>query len=155
MSYSESTGKLTLYSSDRDALDNLTSAIRSNLDKKGAQYNGPINPPPISDHEVHQFLRHLNNPDAKGTPNKKDIKQILFEIAGSDEDIKQLVVTVQNESPIFVRIFKIVGEESIRSAFSFEKPENVFVAATLGKKTHSKGRGYDPYSWDPNIDHIP
>ncbi|WP_152041795.1 hypothetical protein [Salinigranum salinum] len=155
MSYAESTGELILCSPNRHSLTALTTRIRSKLDEKGAQYNGPKTPPAISYREVHRFLRHLTEPDSEETPEKRDLDEILFRIADSEEHVRDLVSIVEDESDLFVRELLIVGDDSIRSAFSFDNPDDVFVLATLGQRRHQKGRGFDPYSWDPNLDHIP
>lgn len=154
MSYSEATGKLILCSADVDSLDALVSTIRSNLDKKGAQYSGP-SAHRLSHQEISQFLRHLDDPESEKTADKNEIKNIFFEIASNNKNINRLALIAQNQSDISIRRIIIVGQESIRDGFSFDKPDDVFVVAVVGQKQHKKGRGYDPYTWDPNVDHIP
>lgn len=155
MTYSESKAEIIFFSTNRDELLQFKSQFRDRLDKKGTQYDGPIPLPQVTPGEVTKFLHHINSPEQDNNEDEDLPEEWLFKIATTEENINMLVSASQNNSPLFARQYHIVGSKSVTELLSFDLPEPVYAAVALGKKNHPSGGGHDPYTWNPDLDHIP
>lgn len=153
MSYADSEVSLHVFSSCRPTLEKYLDQLRDTLETVGGEYEGPATPPKLPNSEVKSFLRHLADPDSDDTKAAEDFPGWIFTIASSEENVDAIVDIAKSNDPLFVRIIRVFGDQAIRSALNTEHPPEVKVVAELGKRTHGKGAGYDPYTYDPNRDH--
>jgi len=154
MSYGDSEAELVVFSAKRNRLEVLVDEIQEDIESGGGEFIGPYKPPVVDSNQLREFLTHLQNPDSGGEKFDESYNW-LFDVADSEENLEALATIAQNEQPVFARKFNISGGREIKLALSFQLPEEIFATAKVGKKTHQKGNGYDPYTWDPSADTVP
>lgn len=154
MSYSESMGVLFLISDDSGELQTFVDELREELEKMGSQYEGPIPLPQVTQQDLTRFIRHIENPDSEETADAENLPNWLFSAVKSEDDLDFLAQAAESGTRIFGRQINIYGDEVIATILSNDVPENITVTAELGKKTHGKGGGNSPYTYDPNVDHV-
>ncbi|WP_420181828.1 hypothetical protein ACNO8S_09545 [Haloarcula sp. KBTZ06] len=155
MSYSESEGEIIFFSQIRHELDNFSDQFRSEVDAKGSEYLGPYPLPEVDSAELARFLIHIKDPDSDEAPDRDLLEEWLFDIVSNKKNLETLISASEENSSIFGRRYQIFGDHAIKTALSREIPEEVFAAAQIDWQEYDKGSGHDPYTWDPNVDHIP
>ena len=154
MSYSESEATLVLFSHDRLTLTEYVSAIRDELDTRGAEYKGPITFEQVAPSKLAQFLRHLREPDSDSTVNADKVPDWLFRAVSNEENLTRMIEIAEAERVVFGREFKVYGENAIRAVLDRNCPPEVSIMAELGSREHHKGGRNVPYTYDPNVDHL-
>jgi hypothetical protein len=155
MSYSESEATLLLFSSNRDALEEFNSGVKQQMNKKGGQYDGPMAFPVVKPDELIAFLYHINDPNTERTPSRDELSGWLFDAIDSKPNLDAVITAAKQGNALLTRQYRILGDELIKSALSFDLPNSVNAAVKVGQRKHHKGSGHDPYTWNPNVDHIP
>lgn len=154
MSYNNSGIDLLFYSTDQETLHTFSSKFREKLDKKGGEYSGPMTLKTANPGILQAFLLHITDPNSDETADRDDFPEWLFEVLDSEEDLETLVSASMEEQAVFGCQYQIMGDHVVASILSFDLPDEVSSVATSIKKTHQKGNN-DPYTWNPNVDHIP
>lgn len=155
MSYSESEAKVLFFSSDQHTLNGFSSEFRKPLDEKGMDYKRPLTPPRVKPDNIAYFLKHIKDPDSEDTPSKDQFANWLLDAVDNEENLNMIINASEERKSISARIYKIVGYRSIQTALSFELPDSVGATVQIDQRTHRKGGENSPYTWDPNVDHIP
>ena len=155
MSYGEPEAILIIFSADRSGLQNVVDGIRKELERKGSEYQGPINHERVKHGKLRQFLRHIDDPDSDRTAGAENLPDWLFDAVKSDEHVDALLDAAESKNGVSGHEIRIVGNDSIGSILSrIDVPQGICVAAVIGPKRYGKGSGNDPYTYNPNVEHV-
>lgn len=146
---------MLLFSPNKHQLVQFVAKHKEKIETKGIEFNGPHPLSKIKSRKLVAFLYHIKYPNKEETLDEKMFPDWLFDAVASDENHEALVKAAEEGSTLHGRQFDILGENNIRPALSFDLPDLVFATVQIGNRALSKGKGKDPYTWDPNIDNVP
>lgn len=148
----ESRTTIVAASAGRGSLLDYVSAVRDRLDAGGLEYKGPAAPPNVSHEPVESFLRYRSDPGAETTPDEPPVPEWVLTIGRNESGIAILRTAVDRAVHVFGRQFQVFGQRGAEAALDVDIPEDI--AVSVGTRPLDRGQGCDPYTYDPNVDHV-